>query len=69
MKHTPEIGQAGAEVTVIEVTPEMVEAGVAAYEDWLSETNYGSEAIRPQEVVRRVLLASLRCKSEGLQKP
>ena len=28
MKHKPEIGQAGAEVTPIEVTPEMIEAGV-----------------------------------------
>ena len=36
MKNKPEIGQAGAEVTAIEVTPEMIEAGIAAAREWLA---------------------------------
>ncbi len=54
MKRKPEIGQAGAEVTPIEVTPEMRRAGVVE----LGCLDQGWED--PDEALRRVLVAVFR---------
>ena len=68
MERKPEIGPAGAEVTPIEVTPEGIEAGIAAAREWLARPeNYwvletggeGDLASLVREVVLGVCKASL----------
>ena len=41
------------------ITPEMIEAGLAAFEDWLSEQRYGWEDLGGRDLVARVLKAAL----------
>ena len=43
----------------VEVTPEMIEAGVRAAEDWLSGVEYGSEANHLRELVNMVVYAAI----------
>ena len=45
MKHKPEIGQAGAEVASMEVTPEMIEAGFCVLLDYDRDDAYSREVI------------------------
>ena len=48
MKDSPEIAQAGAEVTAIEVTPAMIDAGVAYYLAWFNGGG-GCDAVTERE--------------------
>ena len=63
MKDKPENGQAGAEVTPIEVTPEMTEAGSMELLDYKQGEDSGSEVCariyREMERVRRSRLRAL----------
>ena len=52
MKRRPENGQAGAEVTAIEVTPEMIEAGVDVVMSYTEE-----ELTREGQPLRDALVA------------
>lgn len=56
-KLSKKAGQAG---DGIEITPEMIGAGVAACEEWLTEVPYGSEALHFPRLVRAVLAAALK---------
>lgn len=65
MKHKPENGQAGAGVTSIEVTPEMVEVCVAAAEDWIAGVECGWEANHLTELVTTILLSATKYQRPG----
>ncbi len=43
----------------IEITPEMIEAGVVVYEEWLSNIDYGSESNGGSELVKTNLFSAL----------
>jgi hypothetical protein len=57
MTNRPETRHAGIE---IEVTPEMIEAGVEIFDDWLAEQDTGFEAAHSRELIHRVLLQAKR---------
>ena len=57
MKDKPENGQAGAEVTAIDVTPEMIEAGARILESQVFP--YGAGDGVAEDIVRDVLSAAL----------
>ncbi len=57
MKHKLDKGQAG-----VEVTPEMIEAGVRVYEDWVPG-DFSYQYTEP-ELVRGVFLAMMRARAE-----
>ena len=61
MKHKPENVQAGAEVTPIEVSPEMIEAGRRVFDDWMVAWNYWEGGFPGDAVVDDMIASILAC--------
>ena len=58
----------GSDVDRIEITPEMIEAGIDVCEEWIANFPYGSEANYFSSLVQNILVSAKRAQTLNGQK-